>query len=980
MPEVSEPDFVRFVSAPPPGPLRNSMVEEIDTLVGSLADVAIWKKYQREVINQNHNAKLKPIREATRIEVESLDARLSKELVQGVDELLHDAGQAGPIIAAWDSASWADWLTAVPALAPAEVRLGALTLTDGTTSRAIPALVEVPQRSLVIEARGKGKALAAQAIQSLMLRLLATIPPGKLRFTFIDPVGLGQNVAPFMHLKDDDEELVTHRAWTEASHIEQQLALLTEHMETVIQTYLRSEFATIEQYNEQAGEVREPYRILAAFDFPTNCSEAAANRLVSIATNGPRCGVCAIVLVDTDKPLPRGFSLGDLERVSTVIAWDEQAQRFVYQDDDFKDCLLELDTLPATELVQRIVKGVGAAAKDASRVQVPFAKIATPRERWWTGNTSPGLRVALGPRDARHAQYLELGSGTAVHSLLVGRTGSGKSTLLHTLITNAALTYSPQELELYLIDFKEGVEFQTYALHHLPHARVVAIESEREFGLSVLDGLDAELERRGRLFTQTAERHGKVSDLATYREKTGEVLPRILLLVDEFQRFFAEDDRLAARAVQVLDRLVKQGRGFGIHILLAAQTLRGAFGSSGLPSGTIDQMGVRIALQCTETDSRLILADDNGAARGLSRPGEAIYNAANGLVEGNNKFQVAWLPDEERDRYLAAVLALAAESRFRPARPQIIFQGNARADLARNEPLALLLAAPTRTAPSRAIPTWLGEPIAIKEPTAALFRRQSGSNLLLVGQDDDAAGGMLASALIGLGAQQPADRARFFILDFTPPDAPTVGLLARVAALLLHPVQVAGRRELPAVIARLNDEVNRRMAADSRDEPAIYLLIAGLQRARDLRRDEDFGMAFSPSSFSLDAPAEPPPPSPGKLFPTILREGPDVGVHTLAWCDTFANLERTLDRRVLREFDMRVVLQMAAQDSTALIDTPLAGALGNNRAYYYSEEQGLLEKFRPYGPPAPEWLATVVRQLAEHARGAAPSERREAGD
>jgi len=225
----------------------------------------------------------------------------AKELVQGVDELLHDAGQAGPIIAAWDSASWADWLTAVPALAPAEVRLGALTLTDGTTSRAIPALVEVPQRSLVIEARGKGKALAAQAIQSLMLRLLATIPPGKLRFTFIDPVGLGQNVAPFMHLKDDDEELVTHRAWTEASHIEQQLALLTEHMETVIQTYLRSEFATIEQYNEQAGEVREPYRILAAFDFPTNCSEAAANRLVSIATNGPRCGVCAIVLVDTDK-------------------------------------------------------------------------------------------------------------------------------------------------------------------------------------------------------------------------------------------------------------------------------------------------------------------------------------------------------------------------------------------------------------------------------------------------------------------------------------------------------------------------------------------------------------------------------------------------------------------------------------------------------------------------------------------------------
>jgi len=56
----------------------------------------------------------------------------------------------------------------------------------------------------------------------------------------------------------------------------------------------------------------------------------------------------------------------------------------------------------------------------------------------------------------------------------------------HALLTNLALTYSPDEAELYLIDFKEGVEFQWYATYRLPHARVVAIQSEREFGLSVL--------------------------------------------------------------------------------------------------------------------------------------------------------------------------------------------------------------------------------------------------------------------------------------------------------------------------------------------------------------------------------------------------------------------------------------------------------------------------------------------------------------
>jgi S-DNA-T family DNA segregation ATPase FtsK/SpoIIIE len=76
------------------------------------------------------------------------------------------------------------------------------------------------------------------------------------------------------------------------------------------------------------------------------------------------------------------------------------------------------------------------------------------------------------------------------------------------------------ELEFYLVDFKKGVEFKTYATHQLPHARVVAIESEREFGLSVLQGLDAELKRRGELF-----RAAGVDHIADYRAKAFTSLP-----------------------------------------------------------------------------------------------------------------------------------------------------------------------------------------------------------------------------------------------------------------------------------------------------------------------------------------------------------------------------------------------------------------------------------------------------------------------
>ena len=124
--------------------------------------------------------------------------------------------------------------------------------------------------------------------------------------------------------------------------------------------------------------------------------------------------------------------------------------------------------------------------------------------------------------------------------LVAGKTGSGKSTLLHVLITNLALRYSPDEIELYLIDFKKGVEFKTYATFALPHARVVAIESDREFGLSVLQRLDAELKVRGEMF-----RDSGAQDVASYRRVTGESLPRILLIIDEFQEFFVEDDKIA---------------------------------------------------------------------------------------------------------------------------------------------------------------------------------------------------------------------------------------------------------------------------------------------------------------------------------------------------------------------------------------------------------------------------------------------------
>ena len=230
---------------------------------------------------------------------------------------------------------------------------------------------------------------------------------------------------------------------------------------------------------------------------------------------------------------------------------------------------------------------------------------------------------------------------------------------MHALITNLALNYSPDEIDLYLIDFKKGVEFKVYATHELPHASVVAIESEREFGISVLERLDAELRLRADRF-----RDAGVQDVNGYRNvPERSPLPRILLIVDEFQEFFVEEDKLAQEAASWLDRLVRQGRAFGVHVILGSQSLGGAFT---LARSTLGQMAVRIALQCSENDAHLILSENNIAPRMLSRPGEAIYNDANGAPEGNHFFQVVWLSDERREAYLKQLHELAERAKADP--------------------------------------------------------------------------------------------------------------------------------------------------------------------------------------------------------------------------------------------------------------------------------------------------------------------------
>lgn len=879
----------------------------------------------------------------------------------------------------WDEL--ADDAVPLPAEPPPGLRFGSLDLTlervpGGVSSRPElnafgpvawkqPATVSWPvAASLVIRTSAEEKEISSAMMQAVMLRIATGIPAGQSRFTIIDPLGLGKQFAGFMHLADHDELLVTSRIWTEPQLIEQKLADITEQMEVVIQKYLRNEYASIGDYNADA-EVPEPYRFVVVANFPANFTETSARRLASIAASGARCGVYVILSVDPSQQMPAGFSLVELEQHATVLTLD--GGEFTWADPEFSRWPLTVERAPSDDVFTKIIQRVGRAAKAAKRVVVPFDRVAPKAEDWWHGSTADEVLAPLGPAGAKKLQFLKLGKGTSQHVLIAGKTGSGKSTLMHAMITSLALQYSPNEIQFYLIDFKKGVEFKLYDHYALPHARVIAIESEREFGLSVMEQLDRELKRRGDLFRELS-----VQNVAGFRQ-TGhpDPMPRILLLIDEFQEIFVEDDKIAQDAALILDRLVRQGRAFGIHVLLGSQTLGGSYS---LPRATMGQMAVRIALQCNEADSSLILSDDNTAARLLTRPGEAIYNDANGMVDGNNPFQVVFLTDEQREQYLGDLRKLADRRADIPHLERIVFDGNQAADPAHNPLLTEMLDRGTVGGQELLAPlAWLGDAIAIKDPTAAIFRRQGGANMLIAGQREDLGTSLLAMSIVSLAAEHDPHpggalgrAARFVVLEPAIAEEKPDIMLANLAGHLPHEIELAGRLGVADAVAALAAEVTRRLDEQVLDGEAVFLVVRDLGRFRELRKAEgDFGFG----GFGEEKKA-----TPADNFLKVLRDGPPVGVHVITWCDSLTNLQRTFDRGAIKEFELRVLFQMSSSDSSTLVDSPVASKLGPNRGLFIHEETGTLEKFRPYAFPTPAWLETVAARMRSRPQGA-PVER-----
>lgn len=778
---------------------------------------------------------------------------------------------------------------------------------------------------MMVTAEASQMPKAVDFIHQILWRLLASLQALRAKLLLIDPLGRGQNFTNFMALADYDPQLVGHRVWTTEEMIEARLGELTQHAEDVLLSCLRDRFERIEDYNQVAGALAEPYSIIAAVGFPVGLNRSSYRHLNALIESGSRCGNFVVMVSERDKAWPSDMPLPDNSKLLRIDVNGDGEWRLL--NDNLDEFAFLPEPAPKAEQRTKLVDFVGNQAITASRVEVPLRQLIEETNESFE-ESADGLTITLGTQGAGRPLSLAIGEGVKQHVLIAGKTGSGKSTLLHALITAGAIKYRPDQLLYYLLDFKKGVEFKSYADSDLPHARIIGIESEREFGKSVLQRLDQVLQERGEEF-----RSYGVQSLAQYRKQSGKKLPRIMLIVDEFQELFVRDDRLASECTMLLDRIVRQGRSFGLHVVLSSQSLAGAYS---LPRATLGQMAIRVAMQCSESDAALILSDDNTAAKLIQRPGEAIYNDAGGLIEGNHPFQVAWVSNEEHERMLKQVTQRDIEFE-KGMNPRVIFEGNRpgrwNASLADE---ALKMNA------SDCVVGLLGEAVEIGPPVSILFRSEPGRNVLAVASEEIRFS-IQSSIMISMLKSKP--NLKMIIFDGSRNR--TEKTLWEIMDLQSFDIRSVKPRDCENEILEIENLIQTRLESEETHSP-IVIFIDPLERFRELRQDEGF-------SFALGGDQE--KKSAATAFQNILRDGPSVGVYSIVSCASVETLSRWLPRASQRDLELRVLGQMNPSDSSFLMDSSAASELTPATILLYDDADGRIQKCRICEQPDPSDLS-----------------------
>ncbi len=754
-----------------------------------------------------------------------------------VRELADRAAQAardhvtGP--AGW---SWAQWTGDVGAPVSARtraaqpLRVGSIRV-DGAAE--VPAFVPLLDRAHVrVDGHGAPGYGPDAVIAGLLLRALADTVPGQVRLYGYDPERLGGGLAGFAPLAPAGLLRLVGPGGLAGL-----LDELVDQIRRINETVLAGEYRSLAEL-AAAGRRPEPWRVavLLREDAGQELSRHERAQLDRVLRTGVACGVHLVL---------HGFPGPALGSVEEVPVLDGVAALSGYPG------LPVAVSAPPGQLVTAVCR---ALARQVLAGPAPIDATTLLPERYWTQSSATGLTTPLGEGADGRPALVTLGDFPP-HALLGGPSGTGKTNLIFAWLAGLTARYSPDELELYLLDFKEGVSFARFAPGQrdpswLPHVRLVGINAntDREFGLALLRHLAAQLRQRA-----DAAKQAEVTTLAELRADDPQGRwPRIVAVVDEFQVLLAGRDALASEAVTLLEDLARRGRSQGIHLILASQDLSGIEALWGR-SGLVAQFTLRIALP----KARRVLAEANTAADTVPRY-HAVVNADSGAPEAN---QIVRIPAAS-DRPLWTKLQGRLWWQRPPgATPPRLFDGDAIPRLADAEDYP----APATEPPAEPV-ALLGAAIDVRARSARLrLSRAPGRNLAILGTQVDEACAVLHAAVASLARSHPPGTARFSLACLDP-DASAAA--TRLQALLPGDTIVYDRETLPDLLAAT--------AATLRPGPPHFLVLYAVDAAATVLA------------------AERPGGSGHANLRRILSLGPESHTHVLGWWRSVGRLRDDL--------------------------------------------------------------------------------------
>ena len=778
----------------------------------------------------------------------------------------------------------------------------------------------------------KWEDFAVKVMNQILLGCLLSLPKGKVRIDFINPSLSNKSATISSRLPSD-----MYKIFIEKKEILDFTASLTSRIKETLRKGAKPELPA--------------YEIVVLLDYPYRFDSLTEDMRLLIE-QGQQAGIHFVVLND----LRRNFE--SKQSYDILSLKDEYFQEFgAFNDakkEDYDSTLfLTYQIFDQPVILQNCFDYLNNETKENSSSEL----VESETEYAAAEN---GLKVPVGKPIDRKTMEFSLGQDGHVHSFIIGQSGSGKSVLLHDIILEAIKKYSPEDLQLYLLDCKlGGVEFNRYK--DVKHARALLVDnSDIQVILEILRDLREQMQERGKTLRETG-----VQNIDDYNAShSSERMSRIWVVIDEchvlFEQHLNSERKARTEIIDIITKVATEGRSQGVHLIMATQTLANA----DIPTAILNNITDRYILNCAPIDAEKMWSNSSKFTGNLG-VGDALYHNTMGRFP-DTQFHAFYLAKEDAEQQICAAV-VKAEGHL--SNGQFYFNGS---QLFSFDQDILKTIGKVRKGNLKAC---VGKSISLTQvPVTITLKQDLSENILLTGIDEKEQSIRTAvDLLFSLVAsnKQAGLNYKFYVLNFRDDDdAEYQDVLEQLEDTGF--VEIVRKREVGTQLKRLVDSIKNENV-----EPSI-LVVLGQQRFRELKLDAEIVSApknddeFGPMNFTFSEQASSATIKTYKdALSYILENGPDYHIHTILQVDKPDNLlfeEFVTSKFVLKKFRHLIMLRSDEKASMKLgiPDEIRLESLNSEperlRAVYYADGDEGWTLFSPFAMPNKEFITSLTKK------------------